>query len=117
VTGGRFISYKEAAAISGLSVSAYKAGVKRGHFPGPIMPYKKIDSVAMHKAMDKLSGINENVAPADDFEAMLGKGFSSNESSIGKRKRGAKDAKKRGGTQLLLPCENNEADIGQARIG
>lgn len=111
------VSYKEAAAISGLSVAAYKAGVRRGHFPGPIMPYRKIDSLAIQRAIDRLSGISDNSASSDDFEAMLGKGFYSDETSIGKRKGGAKNAKERGSSPLLLSHKNHEADNGQAGNG
>lgn len=90
------VSLKEAAAISGLSVASYKAGIARGHFPGPIMPYRKIHLQTLRDDIDRVCGYTPNKAAQEndtyDFEACLGKGFYSDASSIGRRKNRKKAA-------------------------
>lgn len=96
MTAPLMVSLKEAATISGLSLASYKAGISRGHFPGPIMPYRKIHLRALHDAIDRVCGYMPNIIAQEndayDFEACLGKGFYSDASSIGRRKNRKKAA-------------------------
>lgn len=90
---GRLVSLKEAAAISGLSIASYKAGVLRGHFPGPIMPYRKIHVQALHDAIDRLAGYMPDLISQEndayDFEIDRRK-VKSDADYIGKRSRSQK---------------------------
>lgn len=113
---GLLVSLKEAAAISGLSLAGLKAGIQRGHFPAPIEPYRKIHVASLCAAIDKLAGYTPNNVPQDeyDFEALLGKGFYSDETSIGKRKNREKAPVRRENPNLLLPQPHETADLRRA---
>jgi hypothetical protein len=106
VTERKLVSIKEAAAISGLSLASFKAGIARGHFPKPIMPYRKIHVQALCDAIDRLceymphSIAQENSAYV--FEDCLGEGFKSDEVSVIGRKNRQKEKCKNGRNQNLL---------------
>lgn len=111
MTERKLVSLKEAAAISGLSLASFKAGIDRGHFPKPVLPYRKIHLQMLCDAIDRLAGyVPHSIASEYVFEDCLGKGFYSDETSISKRKGGAEKAKKRGNNHLLLSRPNDEAN-------
>ncbi|MCF6200197.1 MAG: hypothetical protein L3J67_12555 [Hyphomicrobiaceae bacterium] len=65
----RGINIDEAASYCGLSVSGFRAWVRRGKVPGPLPGTHRWDLRAIDMALDKLSGIEqkEQIAPLDEW--------------------------------------------------
>ena len=69
----RGLSRNEAAAFYGLSLSSFDKFRREGTIPGPTLPGKRYDLLALQAAMDKLSGIsahnNDNLTPLEAWRA------------------------------------------------
>ena len=59
----RGMTAEEAAALYGLSLSAFHKARREGKIPGPTLPCRRYDRVLLEKDMDQRSGINRQ-APA-----------------------------------------------------
>lgn len=70
------MSRLEAAAFTGLSVSAFDKARRDGHYPGPTLPGGKFDRRLLEKRMDEISGIQISaggqVSPLDEWRERRG---------------------------------------------
>lgn len=64
----RGLSIAQAAALVGLSLTAFAAARARGEYPNPTLPGGRIDRVLLEEAMNLLSGIRSGHA-ADPLAA------------------------------------------------
>jgi hypothetical protein len=59
----RLLTIKEAASYVGLTVTSYRAAVRRGLFPRPVKGSKRYDLKAINHALDLLSGLERDGPP------------------------------------------------------
>ncbi|MGI9294031.1 MAG: hypothetical protein ACR2PS_08615 [Pseudomonadales bacterium] len=61
----RCFTYEQAAKYCGISVSAYRKRVAKGLLPGCMRGTRRIDRIALDRALDKIAGLNEEAAIND----------------------------------------------------
>ena len=64
----RGLSRHGAAALTGLSPTAFDKARREGNYPGPTLPGGKYDRNLIEKAMDRLSGLNDNGGPSESAD-------------------------------------------------
>lgn len=64
----RLLTRTEGAQHCRLTPSGFSRWVKDGRLPGPIPGTKRWDSVALDRALDKLSGLSDATAPRSAYE-------------------------------------------------
>ncbi len=65
----RGLTINDAADYCGVTVVCFRMWVRDGLVPGPWPGTKRYDKQALDKALDSLSGINQNVSPYDEWRA------------------------------------------------
>jgi hypothetical protein len=70
----RGLSRREAAALTGLSPTAFDKARREGKYPGPTLPGARYDRNLIEKAMNRWSGLNEEETPASALDAWRNRG-------------------------------------------
>jgi hypothetical protein len=75
----RGMTAEEAAALYGLSISAFHKARREGKIPLPTLPCRRYDRALLEQAMDRVSGINKlpkTLTPLDEWRSRRGSGES-----------------------------------------
>jgi hypothetical protein len=70
----RGLSRTQAAALTGLSPTAFDRARREGKYPSPTLPGGKYDRTLIERSMDRYSGIDDEDTPASALNAWRNRG-------------------------------------------